>query len=53
MEFGIENCVIYLMLEITNNERNRTANSKKESELDKKRKITSTWQYWKWTLSNR
>ena len=36
-----------------NNERNRTAKSEKHQNTWRKKKITSSWEYWKWTLSNK
>ena len=53
MEFGIEKCTMLRM----KREKRETVERielkiKKESEFLKRRKITSIWEYWKWTLSN-
>ena len=38
---------------MTNEGMNRTAKSWKKSENLEKRKLRSTWEYWKWTSSNK
>ena len=50
MEFGIEKCDMLIMKigKKINSGRNRSTKSGKHQ----KRKIASTWEYWKWTQSN-
>ena len=34
-------------------ERNRTTETRKNQNAWRKRKVTNTWEYWKWTPSNK
>ena len=55
MEFGIEKSTMLIMKSGKRETSEGLELSNKESikKLGKKRKITSTWEYWKWTPSNK
>ena len=54
VEFDTEKCAIF---EMTSGKRHMTEGIKlpnqEKSEFSEKRKLTSTWKYWKWTPSNK